>query len=128
MPYALQLEPRDGFLHAVVTGANTEENVLGYLGEVFRHCQEHQCRRLLIEERLEGPRLGTLEVFKIATRRAAEIFGTLEAIAFVDVNAKGDLMSFAETVSRNRGIPLAVFPTVAEAQGWLAAKTPAAKG
>lgn len=45
-----------------------------------------------------------------------------EAIAFVDLNAQGDLMQFAETVAVNRGLPVNVFPTVAEAEAWLASR------
>jgi hypothetical protein len=45
--------------------------------------------------------------------------GLLHALAFVDVNAQGPSMEFAETVAVNRGIPVAVFKTVAEARAWL---------
>jgi hypothetical protein len=40
----------------------------------------------------------------------------------VDVNAGGDLMKFAETVANNRGIPMNLFKTVAEAEAWLTRK------
>jgi hypothetical protein len=43
----------------------------------------------------------------------------LKAIAYVDVNAEGNLMRFAQTVAVNRGLPIAVFPTVADAEKWL---------
>ena len=43
----------------------------------------------------------------------------LEAIAYVDVNAAGDLMQFAETVAVNRALPVTVFSTVVEAETWL---------
>jgi hypothetical protein len=74
---------------------------------------------VLIEEHLDGPRLGTLEVFEIASEGSARAFGMLEAIAYVDVNAAGDLMQFAETVAVNRALPVTVFSTVAEAETWL---------
>jgi hypothetical protein len=45
-----------------------------------------------------------------------------KAFAYVDVNAEGDLMKFAETVAVNRGVPVAVFPTVADAKKWLEKK------
>jgi hypothetical protein len=38
------------------------------------------------------------------------------------VNAGGDLMKFAETVANNRGVPMTLFATVAEAEQWLAGK------
>jgi hypothetical protein len=43
----------------------------------------------------------------------------LEAIAYVDVNGASDLMHFAETVAVNRGLPIAVFSTIADAETWL---------
>ena len=42
-----------------------------------------------------------------------------KAIAFVDVNAEGDLMQFAQTTAVNRGIPVSLFSTVADAEQWL---------
>lgn len=74
---------------------------------------------MLIEERLEGPRLGTLDVFFVVSEGSSRAFGKMRAIAYVDVYAKGDLMRFAETVAVNRAVPVRVFSTVAEAEGWL---------
>jgi hypothetical protein len=74
---------------------------------------------VLVEERLEGPRLGTMEVFQIVSEGSRNAGGTYTAFAYVDVNAKGDLMQFAETVAVNRGVPVVVFATVADAEKWL---------
>jgi hypothetical protein len=77
---------------------------------------------VLIEERLEGPRLGTLDVFEIVSQGSSRALGILQAIAYVDVNAAGDLMQFAETVAVNRALPVTVFSTVADAERWLLAE------
>jgi hypothetical protein len=45
--------------------------------------------------------------------------GVFQAIAYVDVNAGGDMMKFAENVALNRGIPVRLFATVAEAEKWI---------
>jgi hypothetical protein len=74
---------------------------------------------VLIEERLDGPRLGALDVFQIASEASSKAGGTLKAIAYVDVNAEGNMMQFAETVAVNRGVPVVVFSTVADAEKWL---------
>ena len=71
------------------------------------------------EERLEGPRLGTLDVFRIASEGSSKAIWIYKAFAYVDVNAEGDLMQFAETVAVNRGMPVTVFSTVADAEKWL---------
>src|SRR5689334_14886077 len=105
MPHHLAITAQGGYLHAVVTGENTRENVIGYLQELMQECGARQCFRVLVEERLEGPRLGTSDVFEIIAQGSGAAAGVLQAIAFVDVNASGDLMRFAETASINRGLP-----------------------
>jgi hypothetical protein len=119
MTYKLTIKQKPTYLHAIVTGLNTKENVLRYLEEILRECMVRKCLRVLIEERLEGPRLGTFDVFNIASEGSNKARGMLKAIAYVDVNAERDLMDFAETVAVNRSLPVAVFSTVAEAEKWL---------
>ena len=87
--------------------------------EAIRECAARRCFRVLIEERLEGPRLGTIEVFGMVSQGSARFQRTLEAKAYVDLNAEGDVMRFAENVAVNRGFPVKVFQTVAAAEEWL---------
>jgi hypothetical protein len=119
MTYQLTIEQKPTFLHATVTGQNSRATVTQYLHDVLEACRARNCFRVLIEERLEGPRLGTVDVFKIAADEGRKTLGIVKAIAFVDVNAQGDLMQFAETVAANRGVPVRVFRTVPEAEQWL---------
>jgi hypothetical protein len=118
--YTLTLTEESNYLHAIVTGENSEQVVRGYLAELLREGLARGCTRLLIEERLEGRRLGTLQVFNIAVEGTESARGHFNAIAFVDVFAQGELMKFAEDVAVNRGLRVAVFSTVAEAKRWLA--------
>lgn len=94
------------------------ENVTAYLAEMREECQKRDCFRVLLEERLEGPRLGTMDVFKIASEGSIGVLGMYEAIAYVDVYA-GDLLEFIETVAVNRGLPIATFTSVSDAEQWL---------
>jgi len=119
MSYKLAIHQKPTYLHAIVTGRNTRENVARYLEEIRGECIARNCFRILVEERLEGPRLGTMDVFQIVSEGSSKAGGTFKAFAYVDVNAKGDLMQFAETVAVNRGLPVAVFSTVADAEKWL---------
>jgi hypothetical protein len=121
MSYALQIRERPGYLHFVVTGINSRETVERYLADVGRECAARGCKHILIEERLDGPRLDTTDVYMIASGQAAAAARTLAAIAYVDVNAEGRLMQFAEDVAVNRAVPVKVFATVAEAERWLGA-------
>jgi len=119
MNYKLTFAQKPGFLHVTVTGQNAKETVEAYLQEVLRTSAAQNCFRVLIEERLEGPRLGIVDVFEIASQGSSQAAGKLKAIAYVDVNAEGNLMKFAESVAVNRWLPVAVFPTIAAAENWL---------
>lgn len=119
MSYKLTIREEGAYLHAVVTGVNSKENVASYLNDILEACTIRNCSRVLIEERLEGPRLGTMDVFQIAAEGSSRALGQIDAIAYVDVNAKGDMMKFAETVAVNRGLPVTVFTSVIDAAKWL---------
>jgi len=119
MTYELTIDQKPTYLHAIVTGRNSRENVARYLADILQECIARRCCKVLIEERLDGPRLGTLDVFKIASEGSSRALGVFQAIAYVDVNAEGNLMQFAETVAVNRALPVTVFSTVADAEKWL---------
>jgi hypothetical protein len=120
MAYHLAVERKPGYLHARVTGDNTPESVLGYLGELQDACRQHHCFTVLIEEDLQGPSLPTLDVFEIVTTQVSAV-DRAPRIAFVDRNPAHDTsrMAFAQTVAENRGLTVRVFGTVAEAEAWL---------
>jgi hypothetical protein len=117
--YKLILQPRPAYLHALVTGENTRENVTGYLGELRRECVARGQKRVLVEECLQGARLPTSDVFAIVMEESGRARGVFQAIAYVDVNAGGDMMKFAESVALGRGIPIRLFATVPDARKWL---------
>jgi len=119
MSYNLTIVQKPAYLHAIVTGLNSKENVKRYLAEVLRESKDRGCCQVLIEERLEGPRFKTISVFQMASEGSRRAQGYFKAIAYVDVNAEGDLMRFAETVAVNRGLPVRVFSSVADAEKWL---------
>ena len=107
------------YVHAVVSGDNSTENVKSYLRQIRQECSRLKCSRVLIEERLVGPRLGITDVFRIVSEQSSLAVRQFEAIAYVDVNAEGDLMKFAEDVAVNRHLRVAVFSTVPDAEKWL---------
>ena len=122
MSYQIAITEKPGYLHCVVTGKNTMENVAAYLQEIARECEARNCSRVLIEEHLVGRRLETWDVYQLASEGSARLLGKVQAMAYVDVNAEGELMKFAETVASNRGLPMTVFATVPEAENWLTSK------
>lgn len=119
MTYQLTITPGHGYLHAVVTGLNTRENVTAYMHEVISECTRRQCLRVLVEERLEGPPLRTLDVFMLVAAGATRYLRTVKSMAYVDVYAEDDAMRFAENVAVNRAFPIRVFSAVAAAEEWL---------
>jgi hypothetical protein len=119
MTYKLEINPRPTFLHFIVTGQNNRTNAKGYINDLLQECRVRGCFRVLIEERLEGPRLGFEDVFQIVSEASRKARGLLSMVAYVDVNAEGDLMKFAETIAVNRSVPMAIFSTVADAEEWL---------
>jgi hypothetical protein len=66
-----------------------------------------------------------MDVYQVAADGADRARGHFEAIAYVDVNARGRLMEFAETVAVNRGLPVTVFESVEDARRWLLKMDPA---
>jgi hypothetical protein len=124
MTYQVKYEQKPSYLHATVTWKNSVENVQAYLEELRGECIARGCFRLLIEERLEGPRLRTLDVFEVIFKGSRRALGLFTAIAFVDLNAEGDLMKFAQTAAVNRGLPITLFSTVAEAEQYLSRGQP----
>ncbi len=119
MGFTVTITHKTNYLHAVVTGENNADNVRKYLGQIQQECKAHKCSRVLIEERLEGPRLGIVDVYRIVSDQAARALGQIQVIAYVDVNAEGDLMKFAEDVAVNRYLRVAVFSSVPDAELWL---------
>jgi hypothetical protein len=96
------------------------ENMRNYLEELVRDCEARGCRRVLIEERLDGPRLGAVDVYDLASTISERALGRFEAIAFVDVNAENDSnIKFGENVAVNRGLRAKMFRSVEEAEKWL---------
>ena len=119
MSYKLTIHEKPTYLHAIVTGLNSRETVQRYLQELRTECKARGCFRLLLEEHLEGPRLGLMDVFTIASEGSTRVSGVFKAFAYVDANAQGDLMQFADTVAVNRRVPVAVFSNVQDAEKWL---------
>ena len=122
MDYKINFKKHDEFLQATVTGKNEANIVSAYLADILAECQRQSCFCVLIDEQLEGERLDASEVFDIASAGAQQALGVFQAVAYVE-ESMGAMAEFAETVAINRGMPVRVFRTVAEAEHWLIAQT-----
>jgi hypothetical protein len=119
MGYELKIEQKPGYLHAVVTGQNSRDTVTEYLLRGILECKARGCFRVLVETRLQGPRLPLWDIFEIAANHSERDIGLFDAIAYVDTFATPDLLVFIENVTRNRGLPMRAFSSVAAAEKWL---------
>jgi len=126
MTYDVRYVRRSDYIHAIVTGKNSRENFLRYTDDVLGECQRTQCRRILIEDKLAGPRMSEFEIFLVVTEASRRSLGFYDALAFVDEQI-GEARYFAETVAVNRGIPIAVIQDVAQAEQWLLSPDPSAR-
>jgi hypothetical protein len=125
--YEFKFERKPGYLHVRVRGDNTPENVRQSLQDTLAACAAHGCPRVLIEENLAGPSLGTMDIFSIVTQGSEKVSTTVTSIAYVDTNPAHDrqLMRFAESVALNRGVRVKLCSTVAEAATHLEAEAAA---
>jgi hypothetical protein len=121
MSYVLRVDNKGEYLHIMVTGDNTPENVANYLSEVRDKCVESRCPNVLIEENLKGPSLGTGVIYTIVTAAGTQVWPVVRRIAYIDVNPEHntEAMQFAETVAVNRAVNMKLFSSVADAEKWL---------
>ena len=118
MPWDIEFEDRADYLFVHVTGDNSRETILQYTQAMLRHCEESGHKRVLILERLNGPRLSVVELFTLLDEGSRRALGKFLAIAFVD-EQMGDTADFAENVAVNRGMPIAIFDNLDAAEAWL---------
>ena len=83
MTYKITFDENPTYVHATVTGINGRETVERYMADILNECVRRDCYRILVDERLEGPRLDGMEVFSIVSEGSASALGKL-AIAYVD--------------------------------------------
>jgi hypothetical protein len=121
MPYTIVIVQKPQYLLVKVTGENSLQTVKQYLADVLDACIKNNCPNVLIEEDLQGPRLNTLDVFKVVSEGVRNEARSLRFIAYVDANPKSEmgLIHFAESLAKNQGIPVRVFDSVQEAENWL---------
>jgi hypothetical protein len=117
--FDVDFERRGNYLCARVSGTNSAETVLGYMGAIKVKCEEENCFSVLIEEKLDGPRFDEMQIFALISDGSPDALGFFDALAYVDEQQDFDRVRFAETVAVNRGIPVAVFQSVPDAENWL---------
>ena len=118
MTYQVNFEQRQDYLVAIVTGENSAATVLGFLDDIMAECKKQDCFRVVIDKRTEGARLGVNDVFELVSQGAVKALGFFEAVAVVDPQT-GEMIKYAEKLAMNRGVPIKMHDTVAEAELWM---------
>jgi hypothetical protein len=72
MPYTIVIVQKPQYLHVKVTGENSFQTVKQYLADVLDACLKNNSPNVLIEENLQGPRLNTLDMFKVVAEGGQE--------------------------------------------------------
>jgi len=121
MSYALEYEDRKGYLYARATGTNSRDNFTAYFTEVVDECDARGYRRVLIDDRLEGPSMGTFDLFESAVSASRLAFGRFSAMAYVDRKMTNH-RALAEHIGKSRGLPVVVFDDLTAAEAWIAAE------
>jgi hypothetical protein len=121
MSHLLRVEHRGTYLFVTVTGENTPQDVREYLSEVREACLARGCPRVLIEENLRGPGLGTTDIYDIVAQGSESAAPAVSKLAFLDVNPRHVAadMKFAETLAVNRLLNVRFFADRHEAERWV---------
>jgi hypothetical protein len=121
MLYSLSVEEHQRYLHFRVTGKNTIDAVRRYLFDIYTMCVQRNCSTVLIEENLEGPGLGVVEIYKIVAEASQRKSMPVRRVAYVDLNPEHSSanMDFAKDVAMNRGLDVRMFANATEAEKWL---------
>lgn len=121
MAHSISVQPKGAYLHVIVRGDNTFEDVSQYIKETSEACQQHHCFNILIEEHLSGPTIGALHMYEIINQNLNLLLPFDHHLAYVDINPEHDKGNnqFVETVAVNRGLHVKLFFNTPEAEEWL---------
>lgn len=119
MPYSLQIEKRNEYLHFSVEGETSYETGMDLWREIGSKCNELGYNKIIVEENLKGQVTDT-EMYQITSQFPE--FGLLgKKIAFIDKHASHDIGNkFGQLVSSNRGINARIFHSIWDAEKWIA--------
>ena len=121
MALSLQVTPKLGYLHIVVTGELTRDNVVAYVERVRVECIERKCPYVVLEDRLAGPRLKLRDVVSLSFYFRKWPMDV--TVAYVFHSAGFIAARLAEAISVLRGFHIGAFATVEEAEQWLLKRT-----
>jgi len=113
------MEAVDGLLRVTATGRDDSlAEVMAYAQAVIENAVTKACTRILCDERRMVYALDTVDTFKLAEFTAAHA-PRVAKVALVPPPLQVQDAQFWETVVKNRGLRVRIFPTVELAEAWL---------
>ncbi|MFW9875330.1 MAG: STAS/SEC14 domain-containing protein [Candidatus Thorarchaeota archaeon] len=120
MSYELRVKKENDFLNIHIKGKRDLESIKKATSEILKKCVENKCSRVLIDVREFKNRIGTMEIFMLASSELPKIIkGKLEQVAIIDQKGFEDKIKFFEDVARNRGYYVKIFTEYDEAINWI---------
>ena len=118
MPQAIQIEPKEGYLHVEVSGPFDGTKAKQFVREILKAAKQHALSKALVDIRkLEGS-IPTMARFALGALWAEEANTVRAAILELPEQVKGK--RFFENVAVNRGGRIRIFTTTCgEALEWL---------
>ena len=114
----IQYAVRDGTLQAVVSGKASSGVTASWIArDIARQAGRETVKRVLIDVRGLGDRLGSLGALSMASGDAGEVGGY--RVAMVDEMDHDNFYALHEMGARARGYVLKCFSSAAEAARWL---------
>jgi hypothetical protein len=121
MSYSITITKSGAYLHTVVNGENSVQNVDRYLSEIRTAVEEQKCKSVLIEDQLTGAGLDTFDIFEVIRSHARYARDHALRIAYIDLNRDHHrtTVAFGENLANILGVNVKVFPTAERAVAWL---------
>jgi len=119
LAYTIQTEFRGDHLWALVGGEKLTAAIAEqYWDAIASLCQEHDCRKILIEKDFKVP-VGPQDLIQMADH-LAKVLPT-SCIAFVDRWNHDSVNELGKRLARNHDVKMQTFTNVREAEKWLRA-------
>lgn len=126
MNCTVDIEQKENYLHAVVTGETSLANANACFNEIYGACIFYRYSRVLIESRLTGPSLDSIEMFDLIKKNYVKANSIGMRIAFVDTVTSHDEkgLKFGENLALISGMTIRLFKELNEQEmiDWLLEK------
>ncbi len=123
MNCSVDIEQKDHYLHAVITGEKSLVNANACFNEIFSACVFYRCSNVLIESRLQGMSLDSIEMFDLVKKNYVKANSIGMRIAVVDTVSDHEHrgLKFGENLALISGVNVRIFdePSDPEIITWL---------